>query len=82
MRSLGNGKGKVWIAGNKLPFVGNICMDMAMIDVSSIDCSEGDEVLLFGKELPVEEFAANMGTIPYEALTHISRRVKRIYYQD
>ena len=53
-----------------------------MIDISDCACEEGDEVIIFGENLPVEEFAKNMGTIPYEALTHISRRVKRIYYQD
>lgn len=82
MRTLGNGNGKVYINGELAPFVSNICMDMSMIDVSNIDCKEGDEVIIFGKELPIEVFAKNMKTIPYEALTHISRRVKRIYFQD
>lgn len=82
MRTLGNGAGKVYINGNYAPFISNICMDMSMIDISECECEEGDEVIIFGKELPVEEFAKDMNTIPYEALTHISRRVKRIYYQD
>jgi alanine racemase len=82
MRSLGNGGGRVFINGNYAPFISNICMDMSMIDISDCACEEGDEVIIFGENLPVEEFAKNMGTIPYEALTHISRRVKRIYYQD
>lgn len=82
MRSLGNGVGKVYINGKFAPFVSNICMDMSMIDISKCECEEGDEVIIFGEELNVEEFAKDMGTIAYEALTHISRRVKRIYYQD
>ena len=82
MRSLGNGAGKVFIKGKFAPYISNICMDMAMIDISDCDCEEGDEVIIFGQELPVDEFAEDMNTIAYEALTHISRRVKRIYYQD
>jgi alanine racemase len=82
MRSLGNGVGKVYVNGKYAPFISNICMDMAMIDISDCVCEEGDEVIIFGEKLSVEEFAKDMGTIPYEALTHISRRVKRVYYQD
>ncbi len=82
MRTLGNGGGKVFINGYFAPFISNICMDMAMVDITDIQCEEGDEVILFGENLPVEEFAKDMKTIPYEALTHISRRVKRIYFQD
>ena len=82
MRTLGNGAGRVYINGKFAPFISNICMDMSMIDISDCECEEGDEVIIFGKELPVEDFASDMKTIPYEALTHISRRVKRIYYQD
>jgi alanine racemase len=82
MRTLGNGVGKVYVNGKFAPFISNICMDMSMIDISKCVCEEGDEVVIFGKELPVEDFAKDMKTIPYEALTHISRRVKRVYYQD
>lgn len=82
MRSLGNGGGKVYINGSYAPFISNICMDMSMIDISNCECEEGDEVIIFGEQLPVEEFAQDMNTIPYEALTHISRRVKRVYFQD
>jgi len=82
MRSLGNENGRVFINGSYAPFISNICMDMSMIDISDCECEEGDEVIIFGENLSVEEFAKNMGTIPYEALTHISRRVKRVYYQD
>lgn len=82
MRTLGNHQGKVFINGQSAPYIGNICMDMAMVDVTDVKCKEGDDVIVFGDELPVTEFAEDMKTIPYEALTHISRRVKRVYYQD
>lgn len=82
MRSLGNGRGKVYINGSYAPFISNICMDMSMIDISNCECEEGDEVIIFGEKLRVEEFASDMGTIPYEALTNISRRVKRVYFQN
>jgi Alr-MurF fusion protein len=81
-RTLGNGKGHVLIKGKKAPIVGNVCMDMCMVDVTSIDTNEGDEVIVFGNGLPIEDFAKNMETIPYEALTGISPRVKRVYYQE
>ena len=81
-RRLGNGVGKVHIKGTLVPTVGNICMDMAMIDVTGIDVSEGDEVEIFGKNLPVSELARLAGTIPYEVLTSIPERVKRIYLQE
>jgi len=82
MRTLGNMGGKVIINGKQAPYIGNICMDMAMIDVSDCECSVGDDVVVFGDDLPVTEFAKDMKTIPYEALTNISRRVKRVYFQD
>jgi len=82
MRTLGNKKGKVIINGKSAPYIGNICMDMAMIDVTDCECNEGDDVIVFGDELSVSEFARDMKTIPYEVLTNISRRVKRVYYQD
>ena len=82
MHTLGNGGGKAIINGQKAPYIGNICMDMSMVDITGIDCKEGDDVIIFGEELPVAEFAADMKTIPYTALTNISRRVKRVYYQD
>jgi alanine racemase len=82
MRTLGNYGGKVFINGKPAPYIGNISMDMSMIDVTDCPCNEGDDVIIFGDELPVTEFAHDMKTIPYEALTNISRRVKRVYYQD
>lgn len=81
-RHLGNGTGEVLIHGRRAPFVGNICMDACMVDVTDLSAEEGDEVLLFGEGLPLSEVAAKLGTIPYEILTSVSNRVKRIYYQD
>ncbi len=81
-RTLSNGKGKVLIKGKFAPIVGNICMDMCMVDITNINCNEGDEVIIFGEDYPIIEFAKTLGTIPYEVLTSISRRVKRIYYQE
>lgn len=77
-RIYGKGKGFVYIHGQKAPIIGNVCMDMIMVDVSGIPCAEGDEVLLFGPGAPAEELAAAAGTISYELITGISRRVKRI----
>ena len=81
-RKLSNGVGKVWINGKIAPIVGNICMDMCMVDVSGIDCRELDEVIVFGKEISVSEIAKAIDTIPYEVLTSISHRVKRVYFQE
>ena len=78
-RALGNGKGKVWINGYLAPVVGNVCMDMTMVDITHIEASEGDEVVVFGKELPIDAVAAMINTIPYEMLTNISERVKKVY---
>ncbi len=81
-RHLGNGTGCVVVAGKRVPIVGNICMDVTLIDVTDVDCSEGDSVEIFGEQLPVEEVALTLGTIPYEVLTSVSSRVKRIYYRE
>jgi len=81
-RSLGNGAGKVYIHGKVAPTIGDICMDMAMIDVTGIATSEGDTVELFGKQQTVSELARQAGTIPYEILTSIPERVKRVYLQE
>lgn len=83
LRAAGNGRFSVLIRGRRAPTVGNICMDMCMIDVSHIpDAAEGDPVVIFGPGLPVEELAGALGTIPYEVLTGISPRVKRVYVQE
>jgi Alr-MurF fusion protein len=82
-RKLSNGKGHVVIKGTKAPIIGNVCMDMCMIDVTDINgVQEGDEVIVFGKGQTVYEQAEAMDTIPYEVLTSVSRRVKRVYYQE
>lgn len=80
-RHLGNGKGYCIVNGKKAPYVGNICMDVCMIDVTDIDCKEGDKVIVFGDELPVTVLADILDTIPYEILTSVSTRVKRVYFQ-
>jgi len=77
-RQYGNQKGAVLVNDKKALIIGNVCMDMIMIDVTGIDCKEGDEVILFGKELSAESFATSSGTISYEILTAISQRVKRV----
>ena len=81
-RHLGNGKGCVVVNGKRAAIVGNICMDVCMIDVTDIDCKPGDRVEIFGEQLPVTEIAEKLDTIPYEILTSVSTRVKRIYYRE
>lgn len=81
-RSLSNGKGRVWIAGQWCPIVGRVCMDMTMVDVSHANCNEGDEVIVFGRNATITEIAKSMDTIPYEVLTSVPQRVKRIYLQE
>ena len=81
-RHLGNGRAWCLVNGRRSPYVGNICMDVCMIDVTDIDCKEGDKVIIFGEGLPVTELAEILETIPYEILTSVSTRVKRVYYQD
>jgi alanine racemase len=81
-RALGNEKGTMLVKGKPAAVIGNVCMDMTMIDITGIDAAEGDEVVVFGNELPIENVAKAAGTIPYEILTGISQRVKRVYYQE
>ncbi len=81
-RRFSNGKGYVIIQGKKAPVIGNVCMDMVMVDVSDIDCKAGDEAILYGEMISLKELADRIGTIPYELLTNISTRVKRVYYLD
>ena len=81
-RRLGNRKCYCLVNGQKADYVGNICMDVAMIDVTDIKCDEGDSVEIFGEHLPVTTLSDVIGTIPYEVLTGVSGRVKRIYYKD
>jgi len=81
-RHLGNGSGEVIINKSRAHFVGNICMDACMVDITDLQAEEGDEVLLFGDGLPLSEVAEKLGTIPYEILTSVSNRVKRVYFQE
>ncbi|MFB9844850.1 bifunctional UDP-N-acetylmuramoyl-tripeptide:D-alanyl-D-alanine ligase/alanine racemase [Mucilaginibacter ginsenosidivorans] len=82
LRSFGNGVGKMLVNGEYAPTVGNISMDMCTLDVSNIDVREGDEVIVFNDELKIEELAREIGTIPYEILTNVSQRVKRVYFYE
>ena len=81
-RHLGRGACYCLVNGRKAPYVGNICMDVAMIDVTDIPCEEGDSVEIFGEHLPVTVLSDVLDTIPYEVLTAVSGRVKKVYYQD
>ena len=81
-RHLGNRRGYCLVNGQKAEYVGNICMDVAMIDVTGIPCQEGDSVEIYGDHLPVTVLSDLIDTIPYEVLTSISNRVKRVYFQD
>ncbi len=81
-RGFSKGVGKVLVKGVACPVVGNVCMDMTMIDVSEADCKEGDEVIIFGKDLSIKDLAASIGTISYEILTGVSERVKRVFYKE
>ena len=77
-REYGRGQTYVMVNGEKAPIIGNVCMDMMMIDVTGIKCKEGDEVIIFGKGLPATEFSATANTISYELVTGLSQRIKRI----
>jgi alanine racemase len=81
-RQFGNGAGKALVNGQLAPFVGNICMDLSMLDVTGIDAKEGDTVIIFGEKPSLIDMASTINTIPYEILTSVSSRVKRIYYKE
>lgn len=82
-RRLGNGTGSMLVKGRLAPVIGTVCMDMTMIDVTDIPgVKEGDDVIVFGKDLPIQQLAAWAGTIPYEVMTGISQRVKRVYFEE
>jgi Alr-MurF fusion protein len=70
------------INGKKAPVVGNVCMDMTMVDITGIAATEGDDVIIFGEGLPIKELAVCANTIPYEILTNTSERVKRIFFAE
>ncbi len=78
-RKLGNRQAYCLVGGQKAEYVGNICMDVCMIDVTDIECKEGDTALIFGADLPIASLSDITGTIPYEIMTGVSNRVKRIY---
>lgn len=81
-RKFGNGRIEVLVNGHPCPTVGNICMDACMIDVTDIDCRPGDPVEIFGENMPVSRLSDVLETIPYEVLTSVSPRVKRVYYRE
>ncbi len=81
-RRLSNGVGNLFIKGHKAPIVGQISMDMCAVDVTGLKVSEGEEVIIFGKEIPIAGIAKALETIPYEVLTSVSQRVKRVYFQE
>lgn len=81
-RHLSRGVGEVMVRGKRVPIVGNICMDACMIDITDTDVQVGDEVEIFGKHISVSELSDKLGTIPYEILTSVSQRVKRVYFKE
>ena len=81
-RRFSNYGGEVWVRGKRCPIVGNVCMDQAMVDVTGTDARPGDIAQVFGDKMPLEELADKLGTITYEILTSVSRRVQRIYYYE
>lgn len=81
-RRFSNGLGYGLIQGRIAPVIGNVCMDMTMLDIGDIPAKEGDEVTIFGEGIDLTALAKGIGTIPYELLTHISNRVKRVYFLD
>lgn len=83
LRGAGNGRFSVWVGNQLAPIIGNVCMDMSMIDVTNIPgAEEGDEVVIFGRQPRVEDLAKCLDTIPYEIFTNVSKRVKRVYFQE
>ncbi|MGB1210148.1 MAG: alanine racemase [Lacinutrix venerupis] len=80
-RLFGNGKGFVYINNQKAPIIGNVCMDMIMVDVTNIACQESDEVIVFGPQHSAEDLAESINSISYELLTSVSQRVKRTFYR-
>jgi alanine racemase len=82
-RQFSNGVGKMFVNGKPAPVIGTVCMDMTMLDVTDIETvDEGDDVVVFGKEPPVQNVAKWINTIPYEIMTSVSQRVKRIYFHE
>jgi len=80
-RLYGNEMGFVYVSGTKAPIIGNVCMDMLMINITGINCSEGDEVIIFSEKYRADTLAENVGTISYELLSSVSQRIKRVFYR-
>jgi alanine racemase len=81
-RAFSRGIGRVLINGQLAPVVGNVCMDMTMVDITGLDVKEGDEAIIFGRDLPIQSLASSINTIPYEILTSMSERVKRLFVAE
>jgi len=81
-RLLGNGNGQFYVNGEQVPVVGDICMDMCMLDLTHVEADEGDTVVIFDAEHDIHDIAKACQTIPYEIMTRVSQRVKRVYYQE
>jgi alanine racemase len=81
-RKLGNRNGYLFVKGSRVPIIGNVCMDMCMIDITGLSVETGDEVEIFGEKISIDEIAAKSQTIPYEILTSIPRRVKRVFFRE
>ena len=81
-RALGNGVGQMLINNQIAHTIGHICMDMCMLDVTDLQVNEGDDVIIFGEDLSVYDLAKRLNTIPYEVITNISQRVKRVYFYE
>ncbi|WP_266203248.1 bifunctional UDP-N-acetylmuramoyl-tripeptide:D-alanyl-D-alanine ligase/alanine racemase [Pontibacter kalidii] len=81
-RRFSNGVGEVLLNGHRCPIIGNVCMDMSMVDVTGVDVKAGDTAIVFGPELTLVELAQRAGTIPYELLTNVGTRVKRVFYSE
>ena len=81
-RLLGNGNGKFYVNGQQVPVIGDICMDMCMLDLTDVEAAEGDTVVIFDAEHDIADIARACQTIPYEIMTRVSQRVKRVYYQE
>jgi alanine racemase len=81
-RKLGNRNGMLFIKGVRVPIIGNVCMDMCMADITGLDAAEGDEAEIFGDNILIEELATICQTIPYEILTSVPGRVKRVFFRE
>jgi alanine racemase len=81
-RKLGNRIGNLFIKGSRVQIIGNVCMDMCMADITGLNAETGDEAEIFGEKISIDEIAAKCQTIPYEILTSIPRRVKRVFFRE